>query len=257
MDLTGTVALVTGGTRGIGLAIAHALHAHGARLVVTGRTEPTGRAALARLDGGADVTFLAADATVRADAERAVDGTVERYGHLDVVVNNVGGATGFAAVTEITDAAWREAFALNLDSALHTTRRALAHLLPQRSGRIVNIASVEGRDPDPGLCAYAAAKHALIGFTRVLAKEVGAYGVTANCVCPGAVETDWFTERGPQAAAAFGTDYPGLVRHFTGRTATGRLTRPDEVAAAVLLLASPAGAGITGASLAVDGGMTV
>ncbi|MFE1322554.1 SDR family NAD(P)-dependent oxidoreductase [Kitasatospora phosalacinea] len=256
MDLTGNVALITGGTRGIGLAIARTLHAHGARLLLTGRSERGGRSALARLDGGPDIAFRAADATVRADAERAVDEAVERYGHLDVVVNNVGGATAFATVADITDEVWHETLSLNLDSALHTTRRALAHLLPQRSGRIVNIASVEGRDPDPGLCAYAAAKHALIGFTRVLAKEVGAYGVTANCVCPGPVETDWFTEQGPRAAEVLGTDYPGLVQHFTDRTATGRLTRPDEVAAAVLLLASRAGAGITGACLPVDGGMT-
>ncbi|MEU3496054.1 SDR family NAD(P)-dependent oxidoreductase [Kitasatospora cineracea] len=256
MDLTGNVALITGGTRGIGLAIAHTLHAHGARLLLTGRSERSGRAALDRLGGGPDLAFHPADATVRAEAEGAVDEAVRRYGHLDVVVNNVGGATDFATVADITDEVWHGTFALNLDSALHTTRRALAHLLPQRSGRIVNIASVEGRDPDPGLCAYAAAKHALIGLTRVLAKEVGGYGVTANCVCPGAVETDWFTEQGPRAAEVLGTDYPGLVRHFTGRTVTGRLTRPDEVAAAVLLLASPAGAGITGACIPVDGGAT-
>ncbi|BAJ26226.1 MULTISPECIES: SDR family NAD(P)-dependent oxidoreductase [Kitasatospora] len=256
MDLTGSVALITGGTRGIGLAIAHTLHAHGARLLLTGRSEPSGRAALGQLDGGPDIAFHRSDATVRAEAEDAVDETVRRYGRLDVLVNNVGGASGFATVADTTDDLWRATLALNLDSALLTTRRALAHLLPQRSGRIVNIASVEGRDPDPGLSAYAAAKHALIGFTRVLAKEVGPHGVTANCVCPGPVETDWFTEQGPRAAAVLGTDYPGLVRHFTGRTATGRLTRPDEVAAAVLLLASGPGAGITGACLPVDGGMT-
>ncbi|MFF9570423.1 SDR family NAD(P)-dependent oxidoreductase [Streptomyces sp. NPDC014685] len=257
MDLTGRTALITGATRGIGLAIAHTLHAHGARLVITGRSEEVGRAALARLDAGDDITLCVADATDRADAERAVDETVDRYGHLDIVVNNVGGATDFATVADITDNTWHHTLALNLDSALYTTRHALSHLIPQHSGRIINIASMEGRDPDPGLCAYAAAKHALIGLTRVLAKEVGPYGVTANCVCPGAVETDWFTEQGPRAARVLGTDYPGLLRHFTDRTATGRLTRPEEVAAAVLLLASRAGSGITGACIPVDGGATV
>ncbi|MGW1013555.1 SDR family NAD(P)-dependent oxidoreductase [Streptomyces termitum] len=257
MDLTGTTALVTGGTRGIGLAIADTLHRHGARIVVTGRDEERGRQALERLGGGDGVAFCASDATRRADAERAVDTVVDRYGHLDVVVNNVGGATDFATVAEISDDTWHRTLALNLDSALYTTRRALAHLVPQRSGRIVSISSMEGRDPDPGLCAYAAAKHALIGLTRVLAKEAGPYGVTANCVCPGAVETDWVVGQGPRAARVLGTDYAGLIGHFTGRTATGRLTRPEEVAAAVLLLASPEGAGITGSCLAVDGGATV
>ncbi|MEU3402270.1 SDR family NAD(P)-dependent oxidoreductase [Streptomyces filamentosus] len=257
MDLTGKTALVTGGTRGIGLAIADTLLRHGARVVVTGRDQENGDRALARLDAGDDVTLCLADATVRADAERAVDTVVERYGHLDVVVNNVGGATDFATVADITDDVWHRTLALNLDTALYTTRHALSLLVPQRSGRVINISSMEGRDPDPGLCAYAAAKHALIGLTRVLAKEVGPYGITANCVCPGAVETDWVVEQGPRAARVLGTDYPGLIRHFVGRTATGRLTRPDEVAAAVLLLASHAGSGITGACLAVDGGTTV
>ncbi len=256
MDLTGRTALVTGGTRGIGLAIARTLHHHGARVVVTGRDEEHGRQALARLDGGDDVTLCVGDATRRPDAERAVDTVVERYGHLDVVVNNVGGATDFATVADITDEVWHRTLALNLDTALYTTRHALARMVPQRSGRVITISSMEGRDPDPGLCAYAAAKHALIGLTRVLAKEVGPYGITANCVCPGAVETDWVTEQGPKAARVLGTDYAGLLRHFTARTATGRLTRPEEVAAAVLLLASPEGAGITGACIPVDGGST-
>ncbi|MFB7365631.1 SDR family NAD(P)-dependent oxidoreductase [Streptomyces hydrogenans] len=241
----------------MGLAIARTLHHHGAQVVVTGRDEEHGRQALARLDGGDDVTLCVGDATRRPDAERAVDTVVERYGHLDVVVNNVGGATDFATVADITDEVWHRTLALNLDTALYTTRHALARMIPQRSGRVITISSMEGRDPDPGLCAYAAAKHALIGLTRVLAKEVGPYGVTANCVCPGAVETDWVTEQGPKAARVLGTDYAGLLRHFTARTATGRLTRPEEVAAAVLLLASPEGAGITGACIAVDGGSTV
>ncbi|MFF2773921.1 SDR family NAD(P)-dependent oxidoreductase [Streptomyces sp. NPDC058052] len=257
MDLTGRTALVTGGTRGIGLAIAHTLHSHGAQVVITGRDKGHGEAALARLDAGDDVTLCLADATHRPDAERAVDTVVERYGHLDIVVNNVGGATDFATVADITDDTWHRTLALNLDTALYTTRHALSRLVPQRSGRVITISSMEGRDPDPGLCAYAAAKHALIGLTRVLAKEVGPHGITANCVCPGAVETDWVTEQGPKAARVLGTDYAGLVRHFTGRTATGRLTRPEEVAAAVLLLASHAGSGITGSCIAVDGGATV
>ncbi|MFD8009291.1 SDR family NAD(P)-dependent oxidoreductase [Streptomyces sp. NPDC058955] len=257
MDLTGKTALVTGGTRGIGLAIAHTLLAHGAQVVITGRREEHGEKALGRLGAGDDVTFCFADATRRPDAERAVDTVVDRYGRLDIVVNNVGGATDFATVADITDDTWHRTLALNVDSALYTIRHALTRLVPQRSGRVINISSMEGRDPDPGLCAYAAAKHALIGLTRVLAKEVGPHGITANCVCPGAVETDWVAEQGPKAARVLGTDYAGLIRHFTGRTATGRLTRPEEVAAAVLLLASHEGSGITGSCLSVDGGATV
>jgi NAD(P)-dependent dehydrogenase (short-subunit alcohol dehydrogenase family) len=257
MMLSGKTALVTGATRGIGFAIADALYSQGAKVVITGRTEENGRKALARLDAGTDIVLHTGDTTVRSDAEDAVDLVVERFGRLDVVVNNVGCAGDFATVANVTDDAWRDTFTRNVDSALFTTRHALKHLIPQRSGRVVMISSMEGRDPDPGLCAYAAAKHALIGLTRVLAKEVGPHGITANCVCPGAVETDWVIEQGPRAAQVLGTDYAGLIRHFTDRTALGRLTRPEEVAAAVVLLASEAGAGITGACLAVDGGATV
>lgn len=257
MDLAGKTALVTGATRGIGLAIAHTLHAYGAQVVISGRDAETGRNALTQLDGGDNVAFCAADATVRVDAERAVDAVVEKFGHLDIVVNNVGGAEHFATAAELTDDGWNDTLARNLNPAMFTTRYALGMMMPQRSGRIINISSIEGRDPDPGLCAYATAKHALIGFTRVVAKEVGPFGITANCVCPGAVETDWVKQQGPVAARVLGTDYAGLIGHFTSRSAIGRLTRPEEVAAAVLLLASDAGAGITGASLAVDGGSTV
>ncbi|MET8981908.1 SDR family NAD(P)-dependent oxidoreductase [Streptomyces sp. NPDC004539] len=257
MELTGQTALVTGGTRGIGLAIAHRLLGAGARVVVTGRDEETGREALGLLAAGDDAVLCTGDATSRADAERAVDTVLERFGHLDIVVNNVGGAQDFATVADISDELWHSTLSLNLDPALYTTRRALGPLLRQRSGRIINISSMEGRDPDPGLCAYATAKHALIGFTRVLAKEVAAHGITANCVCPGAVVTDWVREKGPVAAKVLGTDYDGLIAHLTGRTLTGRLTLPDEVAAAVLWLASPAGAGVTGASVPVDGGTTL
>ncbi|MGW2848353.1 SDR family NAD(P)-dependent oxidoreductase [Streptomyces sp. NPDC001274] len=259
MDLTGRTALITGGTRGTGLAIAHTLHAHGARVLITGRSRDSGRTALARLGPGDGIALCVADATDRADAERAVDETVERYGHLDIVVNNVGGAPAPTPVTETTDETWHHTLARNLDPVFYTTRHALTHLIPQRFGRVITISSVEGRDPDPGLCAYAAAQHALIGFTRVLAKETGPYGITANCVCPGAVET------APRTGQASHSSHPGrfehlagpdLVRHFTDRTATGRLTRPEEVAAAVLLLASRTGSGITGACIPVDGGAT-
>ncbi|MFM9607517.1 SDR family NAD(P)-dependent oxidoreductase [Streptomyces niveiscabiei] len=257
MELTGQTALVTGGTRGIGLAIAHRLLAAGAQVVISGRDERAGRRALTQLDAGDDVVLCTGDATSRADAERAVDTVLERFGRLDVVVNNVGGASEFATIAEISDEVWHRTLSLNLDPALYTTRRALGPMIRQRSGRIVNIASMEGRDPDPGLCAYATAKHALIGFTRVLAKEVAAHGITANCVCPGAVLTDWVREKGPVAAEVLGTDFDGLIGHLTGRTLTGRLTLPDEVAAAVLWLASPAGAGVTAASIPVDGGTTL
>ncbi|WP_433661521.1 SDR family NAD(P)-dependent oxidoreductase [Nocardia sp. CA-128927] len=257
MDLAGKTALVTGGTRGIGLAIAQRLLVAGANVMITGRNRKTGISALKELDAGEPSDFYNGDACRRDEAELAVQETVSRFGGLDIVVNNVGGADGAAFVAQMSDELWHETLAINLDPTLYTTRKALEYLMPQGSGRIINISSIEGRLGDPGLSAYAAAKHAVIGFTRSLAREVGPLGITANCVCPGITSTDWIMEKGPGAAAVIGTDLQGLIQYFIARTALGRITHREEVAAVVHMLASDAGSGITGANIPVDGGSTI
>ncbi|WET82465.1 SDR family NAD(P)-dependent oxidoreductase [Amycolatopsis sp. QT-25] len=256
MELDGKVAVVTGGTRGIGRRIVERYLEEGASVVFSGRDEAKGAQALKELEVGDRATFVQGDVTRRKDAERMVDAGVERYGRLDVLVNNAGGMPGFAVVGETDDALWHDTLAVNLHAVFYATRRALAHLVPQGSGRIITLSSIEGKQADPGLGAYATAKHAVIGLMRAVAREVGPLGVTANCICPGIVLTDMIREQGPLAARTLGTTYDQLVGSFTGKAATGRATTVDEVAAVAVLLAAEAGAGITGAALPVDGGAT-
>lgn len=255
MELRGKVAVVTGGTRGIGRRIVERFVEEGASVVFTGRDAETGGQVQEELSGNGDVRYVGGDIRRRWDAERMVDAAVEEFGRLDVLVNNAGGASHFALAADTDDGTWHDTLALNLHSVFYATRRALTHLLPRKAGRIITISSIEGKHPDPGLAVYATAKHAVIGFTRSLAKEVGPAGITANCVCPGMVMTDFVRHNGPDLASVLGLTYDQLVEAFVSRTSTGRTTTVDEVAAMTVLLASAAGAGITGAALSVDGGM--
>ena len=256
MQLDDKVAVVTGGTRGIGRRIVERFLEYGASVVFTGRDEETGRAAEKELDRGGRATFVAGDVTSRPDVDRMVDAAVSAYGRLDVLVNNAGGGASFGQVIGIEDTAWHDTIALNLHSVFYATRRALTHMLNNGSGRIITISSMEGRHADPGMSAYGAAKHAVIGLMQAVAHEVGPDGITANCICPGMVMTDLLREQGSAIAAGMGMDFGQLVDSFTRKSALRRPTTTDEVAMVAVLLASDAGAGITGSAWSVDGGIT-
>lgn len=254
MEMDGKIAVVTGGSRGIGRRIVERFLDEGASVVFSGRDEENGERARKELDVGGRALFVPGDVTRRQDAERMVDTAVKHFGRLDVLVNNAGGMPGFAVVGETDDALWHATLDVNLHAVFYATRRALAHMVPQRSGRIITMSSIEGKQADPGLGAYATAKHAVIGLTKTVAREVGPLGITANCICPGIVMTDMVRDQGPIAAQVLGTTYEQLVAAFAAKAATGRATTVDEVAAMAVLLASEAGAGISGAALSVDGG---
>ncbi|WP_395103812.1 SDR family NAD(P)-dependent oxidoreductase [Actinomadura sp. SCN-SB] len=250
MTLDGRITVVTGGTEGLGLEIARTFAAHGAVVTVTGRSAEKGALAAKEIGG----TFVESDATRRKDAEDAIDRTVETFGRVDILVNNVGGSSGFARVHEMTDDAWLHAIDLNLHSAFWTTRRALPAMMTAGFGRIINMSSVEGKQATmPAISHYVTAKHALHGFTRAVALEYGKQGITCNALCPGAVPTQ-SRPSGDAAAKAAGMTREEFVAHFVDGTKTGRLNTPAEVAAVALLLASEAGAGITGALWSIDGG---
>lgn len=256
MDLGGKVAVITGGTRGIGRQIAGKFVEHGASVVVTGRGRDAGERAEKELGVHGPALYVEGDVTSRSDAERMVDSAIGAYGRLDVLVNNAGGGAAFAPLAEMTDDAWHDTIALNLHSVFYATRRALSYLVPQGSGRIITISSMEGKHADPGMGPYAAAKHAVIGLMRSLAREVGPSGVTANCVCPGMVFTDLLRSQGGAIAAAMGMTFDQLVTVFTERSAIRRATTADEVAMATVFLASDAAAAVTGSAWSVDGGVT-
>lgn len=253
-ELTGRVAAITGGTRGIGRAIAEAFVREGAQVVINGRDAAKGAQALAEMNVGDAAHFVQGDAKVREDCERIIDETVAKYGRIDILVNNAGGADNHAPVADLTDEALDDALKWNLWSTFWCSRRALKHMIPQQWGRIINISSVEGKCGKPGVSIYVIAKHAINGLTKSLAIEVGTVGITVNALCPGAIETDIMKQVGPGAAESMGLTYEGLLDWFAQESAIKRLNEVEDVALVSVLLASEAGAGITGSLISIDGG---
>lgn len=254
MKLEGRIAVVTGGTKGIGRGIAEAFLAEGASVVLNGRNADTGARVLGEIGAGTRAHFIAGDVTKRTDVEALIDGAIVRYGRVDILVNNAGGAGGFAPVAEMTDEAMHEALLWNVWSTFWGTRKALATMIPQGHGRIINISSVEGKHGKAGLTQYVTAKHAINGFTKSTAKEIGTTGVTINAICPGLIITDIIKDNGPMAAAAMGVTFDQMVEMFSAESAIKRPNTVEEVAAVAVLMASDAGRGITGALWSVDGG---
>lgn len=254
MKLEGKVAAVTGGTRGIGRGIADAFLAEGARVAINGRSAEKGAQALREMNVGARATFVQGDVTKKDDVEKLIAETVRQFGRIDILVNNAGGAGGFSPVVEMSDEAWQDAMDWNVNSTFWGTRAALRHMIPQGSGRLINISSVEGKHGKPGIAQYVTAKHAINGFTKSVAKEVGTLGITCNAICPGLIITDIVRESGAAAAAAMGKTFDEMVAQFTDESAIKRQNSVEEVAAMAVLLASDVASGITGALISVDGG---
>ena len=253
MQLDGKVAAITGGTAGIGRAIAEGFLAEGAQVVVSGRNAERGEQVVSEL--GADRAFFSqGDATTKEGVEQAVEAAVEHFGQIDIMVNNAGGAKRLAPLVDLYDEDWDLVMKWNLYSTFWGTRAALRHMLPRNYGRIINISSVEGKHGKPVLTAYVAAKHAINGLTKAVAKEVGTQGVTVNAICPGLVITDIIRDNGPATAEAMGITFDEMVGLFAAESAIKRPNTVDEVAAVAVLLASDVGAGITGAIYSVDGG---
>jgi NAD(P)-dependent dehydrogenase (short-subunit alcohol dehydrogenase family) len=252
--LDGSVACVTGGTRGIGRATAEAFLREGAKVVINGRSHDKGDQALAEMGGGDAVHFIAGDVKQRSDCEAVVAGTVERYGRIDVLFANAGGASGHAPIADLTDDALQDSLQWNFWHTFWTMRAALGHMIPQGSGRIIAMSSVEGKVGKPGISIYVAAKHAINGLVKSAAQEVGPLGITVNAVCPGAIETDIMKAEGPAAAEAMGITYEQLLDRFAQESAVKRLNEVEDVAEVCVLLASPAGAGISGSLISIDGG---
>jgi len=253
-DLEGKVAVVTGGSRGIGRGIAEALHAAGASVMISGRSEEKGKAAVEEM-GGERIRFQAGDARARADVEGLVDATVGSFGPVDILVNNAGGSSGFAMVGELSDESWQEAADWILNSTFWATRRVLPSMKERGWGRIINVSSLESKYiKTPMASHYCTFKAAVNAFSRAVAVEYSPFGVTSNCICPGGVETDLTRSAGMENAAATGITYEEFLDHYAKDTLTGKLNTVEECAAVAMLLASPAGAGITGTAINVDGG---
>jgi 3-oxoacyl-[acyl-carrier protein] reductase len=243
IDLGGKTAFVTGSTRGIGLAIARAYHAAGAKVAIVGRDAERARAVAAGLGSGA--AGVACDVAAADQVEAALAAAESALGPVDILVNNAG-LTRDNILLRLTEADWDAVLDANLKGAFHTTRTAIKGMMKRRSGRIINVTSVVGLTGNKGQANYAASKAGLIGFTKSVAKEYAGRGILANCIAPGYIETD-MTSGLPEAAKA--TLLQGI--------ALGRLGRPEDVAGAALFLASDLASYITGQVLVVDGGLVV
>jgi NAD(P)-dependent dehydrogenase (short-subunit alcohol dehydrogenase family) len=247
--LDGMTALVTGGGRGIGRAVALAFAAEGARVAVAARTVAEIEAVAAECGQGA--IALPLDVTDESACDRAVATVRERLGGFEVLVNNAGVA-GSHKFTELDTAAWRRVMAVDLDGPFFLTRAALPVMLGQGSGAVIAIASVAAKVGKPYVAAYTAAKHGLLGMMRSLAAENARRGVTFNCVCPGYVDTPMTEQSVANIMARTGRSREEALAPLL--TPQGRLVSPEEVAAVCVLLASREGRGITGQAINVDGG---
>jgi NAD(P)-dependent dehydrogenase (short-subunit alcohol dehydrogenase family) len=257
-ELSGRVAAITGGTRGIGRAIAEAFLRDGASVVVNGRSGEKGEQALTEirrdLDAGDRIHFFQGDATNKESCEGLIDEAVDKYGRIDILVNNAGGSHNNAPVAQLSDEAMEYALTVNLWSTFWCSRRALAHMIPQQWGRIINVSSLEGKVGKPGIATYVTGKHAVNGLTKAMSHELGPIGITVNALCPGAIETDMMKEEGTKAAESMGMAYEDLLNWFAQESAIKRLNDVEDVAMVASLLASEAGAGITGSLISIDGG---
>ncbi|MFJ3717990.1 oxidoreductase [Streptomyces sp. NPDC090057] len=250
--LHGRTAVVTGASKGIGLAVVEALAQAGAAVIAGSRTSTPELDALVK-EGS--VTWVPVDLRDAQGAERLVH---EAAGRVDVLVNNVGAAPartgGFLSVS---DAEWQQGLDLNLLSAVRVTRAALPLMLEAGQGSIVTVASVNATLPDPMVIDYSAGKAALVAFSKALSKEVGPKGIRVNTVSPGPVRTDlWLAQDGVAAtvSAAAGITPDDVVAQVAGSVPTGRFSTPAEVAELVLFLAGDQARNITGSDMIIDGG---
>ena len=245
-EFAGKVALVTGGSRGIGRAIVLAFAGLGCKVTFCYRSDRAAAEAVCQEAAGLDwqVRAVQADVGFSEEAQRLVDGVLAEHGRIDILVNNAG-VFPRRPIVEIDDTEWEEVMRSNLYSAFYCSRAALPAMMRQRSGAIVNLGSISGKRGSRYHAAYAAAKGGLFAFMRSLAKEAIPYGIRVNAVCPGRVATDIFGEQMT----------PAELDRFLAEAPIGRLSSPEEVAQAVVFLASGASSYIVGETLDVDGGL--
>jgi 3-oxoacyl-[acyl-carrier protein] reductase len=243
-ELKGQIALVTGGSRGIGREIAVALAAAGARVAVIARDEARAAAVAAELPGEGHHGY-AADVGDAASVARLVERVEADLGVPDVLVNNAG-VTRDNLLMRLKDEDWTEVLDTNLRGAFNTIRALSRGMMKKRGGRIINVSSVVGITGNKGQANYAASKAGLIGLTKSVAKELASRGILVNAVAPGYIETDMTA------------DLPAAARDaLMGQIAVGRLGRPEDIASVVRFLAGPGASYITGQVLVVDGGMVM
>jgi 3-hydroxybutyrate dehydrogenase len=258
-SLAGKVSLVTGSTSGIGLGIARALAAAGSAVVLNGFGKPEDIAATQAelaVDFNVRVSYSAADMSKPDAIQGMIEDVLASAGRLDILVNNAG-IQHVAPIQDFPLAKWDAILAINLSSAFHTTRAALPAMLANKWGRIINVASAHGLVASPFKSAYVAAKHGIVGLTKVTALETAEQGITCNAICPGYVYTPLVEAQIESQAKAHGIAREQVIRDvLLAQQPNKRFATVEEIGALTLFLASDAAASITGIALPVDGGWT-
>ncbi len=246
-DLSDKVALITGSSRGIGAGIAKTVAAEGARVVVNHRSSPEGaeEVVTAIKTAGGEAVIIQADVSQYEEAQRLIKETIDTYGQIDILVNNAG-TTRDMLIMKMKPEDWELVLRTNLSSTYHCAKAVARPMMKRRSGRIINITSVVGLAGQAGQTNYAASKAGIIGFTKALARELGSRNITVNAVAPGFIPTA-LTNVLPEE----------MVQATIENTPLGRLGTVDDVAGAVLFLASDEASFITGQVLTVDGGLVM
>lgn len=247
-SLAGKVALVTGGTRGIGKAIAKAYAEAGAQVMVVGRKEPTLATAVAELATAGTVRGLSANVSRLEEHARIVEAVVNAFGGIDILVNNAATNPVFGPVENTTTEAFDKIIALNVRAPFELAKAVRPRLIARGGGAIVNLASIGGVSPEPGLGIYSVSKAALISLTQVLAKEWGKDNIRANVICPGLIKTDF-------SSALWQNEQ--ILKHMMRYQALARLAEPDDIASLALFLAADSSAFCTGGVYMADGGYTI
>ncbi|MBV9861562.1 MAG: glucose 1-dehydrogenase [Alphaproteobacteria bacterium] len=254
MDFAGKVALITGAGNGIGRAAALGFAKGGAKIVVVDRDRAGGEATagIIRQQGG-EARFVEADVTQSAQVAAYVKAALDAYGRIDCFFNNAGIEGKWAHTAEYDEAMFDQIIAVNVKGVFLGLRHVLPVMLGQKAGAVVNTASVAGLVATPGMPAYVASKHAVIGLTKTAAGEVAREGVRVNAVCPGPVDTRMIHSLEQQINPG---DPASVARRYQAAMPTGRYTTPDEIANVVMFLCSDLAGNITGAQYVVDGGRT-
>ncbi len=257
MNLHGRNALVTGSTSGIGLAVANRLAACGCNIGLNGFGEPREiRRLLSNIQERSDVevVYCAADLRDSDSIYEGIESVADKFGQIDILVNNAG-IQHVAPVENFPDEKWEEVLAVNLSAVFHASKAVIPSMIENGWGRIVNIASVHGLVGSENKSAYVAAKHGVVGFTKVVALENARNGLTCNAICPGYIDTELIREQIRNTADEQGISFETVAAEMlSDKHPSGRFVGAAEVASLVAYLCSDAAAGITGSAISIDGG---
>jgi len=257
MQLEGKIAVVTGGGRGIGKSIAKVFAGEGADVVIAARTEAALKETAAEIEAmGRKCLAIVTDQAVPEQIRNMVDRTLEKFGRVDVLVNNAGIGGPSISVADMDLEAWNQTLTINLTGAMLCAKYILKDgMIPHKSGNIINMSSVSGRFGHANRSPYAASKWGLIGLTQTLALEVGQYGIRVNCIAPGPVEGERIEWAMRKLSQSQGISYEQAVANEVARTALGKMVKPEDVAYLAVFLASEKSANITGQTINCSAGL--